>query len=115
MHQSGASGKATPRRMRPHRILLVHPGIYDDLNPSLFPPWGALCVASTIREAGFEVEVADLNGAAIPEAIQRLVSDYEPDVIGITGKLGLAARRLRAVVDTIRNADNHIQVAVGGP
>jgi radical SAM superfamily enzyme YgiQ (UPF0313 family) len=108
---------ASSKRIRDScvRALIVHPGIYADANPLLFPPWGALCVASACRDAGFEAEVADLNGQAIDEVLPQLIQEIGPNVIGITTKLGLGARRTQEAVRVTRAVDPSIRVAAGGP
>lgn len=99
----------------PSRVLLIHPGIYADQNPMLFPPWGVLCLGATLRRAGLDVEVVDLNGSLIPESVSRVLANFDPDVVGVTGKLGLGARRFREVVETVGALEPSVRVAAGGP
>ena len=96
------------------RVLLIHPGIYDDLEDRSYPPWGALCVGEACRRQGAEVIVEDLNGKALEEAVRQLLSDFHPTVVGLTAKLGNGARRLTRVVSAIR-AGSEVPIGIGGP
>lgn len=98
------------------RVLLVHPGIYDSANPFAFPPWGALSIASSLRDAGVETAVADLNGLEIRDAMRSLIAKHRPTIVGFTCKLGLAARRFRDAVECIREVCGlDVKIVAGGP
>lgn len=97
------------------RVLLVHPGIYEDQDPKAFAPWGALAVGSVLLGQGHEVEVADLNGDPIIETMGAMIDEFQPTIVGLTTKLGLAAKRYREAVDYINQRDDNITVVAGGP
>lgn len=96
------------------RLLLVHPGIYDDILARGYPPWGILYIGSACRARGAEIHIADLNGEDIALRIHQLVAEFYPTVIGITGKLGKGAERMRKVVEAAV-ALTDARIAVGGP
>jgi radical SAM superfamily enzyme YgiQ (UPF0313 family) len=96
-------------------VLLVHPGIYDDVQPLLYPPWGILCTGTALRAAGAAVRVLDLNGADIEDTLARALSERPPDLIGVTAKVGRGATRLRRVVEVSRRCAPHASVVAGGP
>ena len=96
------------------RLLLVNPGIYDTISPRNYPPWGALYVGAACRARGAEVRVVDLNGETVAPRIRQLVADFAPTVVGITGKLGKGAERMRQVVQAATMV-TPAPVAVGGP
>lgn len=93
-------------------ILLAHPGISDDEKVT-YPPWGVLDIATSLRMAGHEVEVVDLSGPGPETRLRDLCESLQPGVVGLTGKLGEGARRLRDCVDGIDEMS--LKVAVGGP
>lgn len=93
-------------------ILLAHPGISDH-SPQTYPPWGVLDVATTLADADLEVTVVDLNGPEPAARLRRLCERLDPRIVGLTGKLGEGARRLRMCLDEIRGFP--FRVAVGGP
>ncbi|WP_432824707.1 B12-binding domain-containing radical SAM protein [Dactylosporangium sp. CA-092794] len=103
------------RRAAPERVLLVHPGIYADRNPLVFPPWGALMLGAELLGRGHEVEVLDLNGQDVAAAVPAALGRHRPTVVGITCKLGLGAARFRAVVDVVRRESPDTTVVAGGP
>lgn len=98
-----------------HRVLLVHPGTSEVETPTFFPPWGGLCVGAALRERGIETRVLDLNGCDIESAIHKEVEEYRPTVLGITGKVGVAAHRMKTAIATARSVRPEVRVAVGGP
>ncbi|MEU5690844.1 radical SAM protein [Actinosynnema sp. NPDC020468] len=96
-------------------MLLVHPGIYEDVNPLVFPPWGAISVGHVLRAAGHEVSVLDLNGRDVPTALEHALSTFAPAVVGFTAKQGLGATRFREGVDHLRAIAPDLPVIAGGP
>jgi radical SAM superfamily enzyme YgiQ (UPF0313 family) len=104
----------TRRDLTGVRLLLVHPGIYDDVRARGFPPWGILYVASACRVRGAEVHIADLNGEDVASRMREMVTAFDPSVIGVTGKLGKGAERMRQVVEA-SIASTDAPIAVGGP
>ncbi len=99
----------------PQRVLLVHPGVNGSPVGRYYPPWGILCVAEHLRRAGIEVRVADLNGEPMVTAMSDALARHEPTIVGFTGKMGLAAHRLRQAIDTVLEHDRSLPIAVGGP
>lgn len=97
------------------RILLIHPGIYDTRDPRVFPPWGLLCIGERVREQGWDVDIADLNGRDAASATLQLIDERKPDAVCFTAKLGRAAFRLRQAIDAVRREHPRIHIAVGGP
>jgi radical SAM superfamily enzyme YgiQ (UPF0313 family) len=76
------------------KVLMVSANSEKRFGP--IPPLGALCVAAAIRKAGHTVCLVDLCFAAdmrIP--LQKALSDYDPEVIGIS----------------LRNIDNTLYLA----
>ena len=96
------------------RVLLVHPGIYDDWRTRAYPPWGPLYVASACRQRGAETYVADLNGEDVAERMRELIVDFEPTVIGVLAKLGKGAERMCQAVATATKV-SAAPICVGGP
>jgi radical SAM superfamily enzyme YgiQ (UPF0313 family) len=103
------------RRAPAERVLLVHPGIYDDTDPRLFPPWGALLLGAGLLDQGHSVQVLDLNGADLDSAIPQAISAFDPGTVAITCKLGLAARRFRRIVEIVRTETPAATIVAGGP
>jgi len=101
--------------MKPHRALLVHPGIHEAPAARAYPPWGLLCVASALRLRGVEVLVLDLNGEDVRAALEVAWREFSPTVMGITGKMGVAATRMGRAVAVARELDPRVPVGVGGP
>jgi radical SAM superfamily enzyme YgiQ (UPF0313 family) len=97
------------------RVLLAHPGVSANALSLPYAPWGALCLASHVERAGHETRVLELAGRDVVDSIVTAIIDFEPDVIGITGKIGVAARRMRDIVDASRATKPGVRIAVGGP
>ncbi len=100
---------------RSRRLLLIHPGIYDHVNPLSFPPWGVLCVGEMARRSGWDPLVVDLNGLDPGASTLALVQDWEPSVVAFTGKVGNAARRMIEAIAAVSGAYPKAKIAVGGP
>jgi len=98
-----------------HRALLIHPGIHDDLRARVYPPWGLLCIGETLRRRGIDVRVLDLNGEDVVDAVTSAWRESSPTVVGVTGKMGVAAARMRQVVEAVRAIDRTTPIGVGGP
>jgi len=84
-------------------------------NPHAFPPWGAITTATSLRADAIDADVVDLNGRDISEALPRLLEDYRPDALGVTGKMGLAAERALQTAAVAKKWDSRIRVVLGGP
>jgi len=101
---------------RPLRVLLAHPGIDETGARREFPPWGVIFVGQALARSGHVVQVVDWNGEpALETALDRQVIDFRPDILGVTGKWGRAARRAERL---FRHAAAHhpaIRRALGGP
>src|SRR4051794_22202820 len=103
------------RRAPAERVLLLHPGIYADKDPHIFPPWGAILIGAGLLEDGHSVRVMDLNGADLDATVTTAITEFDPTVIAITCKLGLAARRFRHIVDLVRSHTPGSSLVAGGP
>ncbi|GAA2973238.1 B12-binding domain-containing radical SAM protein [Actinokineospora diospyrosa] len=101
--------------MTREQVLLVHPGIYDEVNPLAFPPWGAITIGHAVRAAGHGARVLDLNGADPAASLDAEFAAVRPTVVGVTAKQGVAARRFRAVVDHLARVAPDVPVVAGGP
>ncbi|GLZ39330.1 radical SAM protein [Actinokineospora sp. NBRC 105648] len=97
------------------RVLLIHPGIYDDVDPRAFPPWGALTIGHALRAVGHEVRVLDLNGQDVAASLDAELVVAPPTVVGFTAKQGVGARRFRAAVDHLRAVAPGVPIIAGGP
>lgn len=97
------------------RVLLLHPGIYDDWVARVYPPWGLLCLAEALQQRGATVRVLDLNGLEAAAETLAAIEDFRPTAVGLTGKTGLGARRLRRILDALERERPDLPVAVGGP
>ncbi|NUT48511.1 MAG: radical SAM protein [Saccharothrix sp.] len=101
--------------MPKERLLLVHPGIYDDDNPLAFAPWGAITIGHALRKAGHEVLVLDLNGQDLRAALTESLAAFSPTVAGFTAKQGVGARRFRECVDHLNEVAPDLPIVAGGP
>lgn len=98
------------------RILLVHPGVRECGEYREFPPWGILVVADALRRAGYETHVVDLDGEPeLEERVAALVLGITPDLLGVTGKWGHAARRALRLVRTVERVRPEVRRVLGGP
>lgn len=91
------------------KILLVNPAPMPN-NKRLFcsPPLGLMYIASSLEDAGHEVEIADLYSF-------DLQVNYEPyDFIGITGMTFQYSSMLK-LASEIKSLDSNKIVGVGGP
>jgi radical SAM superfamily enzyme YgiQ (UPF0313 family) len=109
------SGGDHDRRHESVRVALVHPGIYDEFNPYVFPPWGVLCMRSALSCHGLTVEAYDFNGSDLEAEILAVQRTLDPSVWGITAKLGNGARRFLHCVKFIRERSPGSAIVVGGP
>ena len=81
---------------------------------TVYPPMGILYLSSTLIEAGHEVKIidADIDNLNYPD-IDRIISEYRPDMIGIT----MNTLQSRSAFETAaRIKQNHdIKIIAGGP
>jgi len=102
-----------PKQMR---VMLINPPVSFDVFygewdmsdvKSSSPPLGILSLASMIRKYGYPVKVVDAHADGLNiEAIKKLVSDYQPDVVGITAMtvmISASAEIAKAVKETNPN------------
>lgn len=97
------------------RALLVHPGVSDSPLALPYAPWGALSLGTALSARGHEVVALDLVGLDARQSIRAAVDDFAPDVVGFTGKMGVAARRMGEMIDEVRSMRPETRIAVGGP
>ena len=97
------------------RVLLIHPGIHGPGAVNDFPPWGVLSVATYLRHFGHAVEVIDACGQEISVAVSAALDQFQPDVVGFTAKMGLAAARMRQGVELVRRLTPRVRIFAGGP
>lgn len=103
--------------MQPLRILLVKP--YQRSQGNLCtPPLGLLYLASTLRArlgARVDVRVVDLNlGQRTPELIDRELSDFRPQVVGISA-LNWVAEAAAQIARRVRQWCPETLLVIGGP
>ncbi|HOV82337.1 MAG TPA: radical SAM protein [Methanothrix sp.] len=98
------------------RVLFINPSTRNlGTLLTVLPPIGILYLASALREAGHEVRMvdADINDMGTRE-IAEVVSDYKPDVAGITMNT-LQASQAYETANIIKNVNSEILVVAGGP
>lgn len=80
----------------------------------LYPPLGALYIASAARKIA-KVKVADVASEDIPsEALDDLIEDFAPDIIGIT----MNTRQVLSaysIVKRVKRLSPEVRIIVGGP
>jgi radical SAM superfamily enzyme YgiQ (UPF0313 family) len=93
------------------KVLLVNPHESDQAGFTN-PPLGLLYIAGTLLEHGFEVRVVDgcRDGK---EAIQDALSDFQPDIVGITC-LTPGRKKALEVADMAKELNPMTTVVMGG-
>lgn len=67
------------------RILLIAPPcIYSGEYHNYMPPLGLLSIATCVRQQEIEVKVIDCKDPETTEAIEKIVDDYEPTIVGLS-------------------------------
>jgi len=84
----------------------------EEEEKGLYPPLGLLYLSASLRSAGHEVEVYDLDLTSIEALLNRLSSE-EPDLVGLTTTTP-SYRRAVELIHAIREVSDAV-VAVGGP
>lgn len=98
------------------RVLLIHPGVEETRNRRHFPPWGIIFVAQALERDGHYPKVVDLNGNPnLEEATGHWVKVFEPNVVGVTGKWGHAARRAQRILEYLAQHHPKVMRVLGGP
>jgi radical SAM superfamily enzyme YgiQ (UPF0313 family) len=95
-----------------------------------YPPYGLMVVAARLREVGIEVRICNLNNEILQtcreltsagqldfDAIWQAkldgdLSEFKPDLVGVTCMFTMTHGSMRAVCDRIK--DHNIPVAIGG-
>jgi len=98
------------------KILFVNPNTrHLGTLLTVYPPMGVLYLSSILREAGHDVRLvdADIDGLTSAE-VRRIVSEYEPDIVGITMN-ALQSRSAFEIADLIREENPKVKIVVGGP
>ncbi len=94
------------------KILLLNPKI-KSWSPNPYVPLGLTYIAAVVEQAGYGVEVCDLN-------IQRLSKENlrqkvnGADIIGITGMI-TEYDEIITLVNTVRHANSGAKIILGGP
>jgi radical SAM superfamily enzyme YgiQ (UPF0313 family) len=102
--------------MHPQQVLLVHPGTEETGQRRDFPPWGIIFVAQALARAGHSVRVVDLNGEPkLETALEQLITEFSPTVLGVTCKWGHAARRAERIFRHSAFQHPTIRRVMGGP
>lgn len=82
---------------------------------TVYPPMGVLCLASTLRKDGHEVELLDADMDALTDSeVARKVTNCRPDLVGITMN-ALQARPAYEIASLIREAVPEVKIVAGGP
>jgi len=95
------------------RVLLINPSYPFEEFPRLLVtlPY----VASALRAEGHEVEILDLLlSRTTPEKIERRMSRFRPQVVGITS-VTLNHHIAASIAEVVRKCDGAVPVVMGGP
>jgi radical SAM superfamily enzyme YgiQ (UPF0313 family) len=93
------------------RVLLIDPPGWQKHSLSL----GLAYLAGAARGAGFDVQILDMNNHLYSnERIQKIVSDYAPQVIGISVKTATANVSAQ-IISRLKNVFPGITYVAGGP
>ena len=107
------------------KILLINPPYSGNINTwtpestnraiGVQPPLGLAYLAAVLREAGFTVEVLDINALGLDEeGVHARIRSIKPDIAGIT-VMTLLAQNAVKVARLIKDVDSSIKVVLGGP
>jgi radical SAM superfamily enzyme YgiQ (UPF0313 family) len=95
------------------RVLLINPSYPFEEFPRLLVtlPY----VASALRAEGHEVEILDLLlSRTTPEKIERRMSRFRPQVVGITS-VTLNHHIAASIAEVVRKCDGAVPIVMGGP
>lgn len=97
------------------KVLLVDVGVSDSVPPRPFPNVGLAYLISSLKQAGHETLLLDLNNSPVSdEVVFSIVGTYSPHIIGISIKTAtlLEARRVGALLKEMLPS---VPVVAGGP
>ena len=93
------------------KVLLINPKIPDG-RPWL--PVGLLCLGSYLRKHGIESRLIDGNFKKLDhDCLSRLLSDYEPDIVGI-GAMTVQCKDAMRIGTLVRAISSHPKIVFGG-
>lgn len=103
------------------KVLLIFPPLRKEqqLNTTtVMPPLGIMTIAAVLENAGYKVEILDLNFLSRKgfswEQLKESIKGKKPDMIGITCTTPAVINVLQ-IADMIKSINSKIFVAVGGP
>lgn len=96
-------------------ILLVLPKIFANLEEVEHFPIGMAYVSSSLKKAGHNVHILNLNfeNRPVKELLQEYISKYHIDIVE-TGGLITHYHMVKEVVDTVKEIDSKVYTLVGG-
>jgi len=78
-------------------------------------PFGALYIASSLRQEGHEVRIENCDTEKLDYAeLSKRIKQYNPDVIGISGVIVMAYKYIRDTTLFIKREFPNIKIIVGG-
>lgn len=93
-------------------IVLITPRIRE-WNPNVWVPLGISYVAAALEQAGYNVEILDLNVDRMNDRdLQRRVKNA--DIVGITGMI-TEYQQVLNFIDTVKQGNRDSRVILGGP
>ncbi len=94
------------------KITLVYPRYGEDIH-SLYFPFGLAYIAASLRDAGYDVHVVDMEGDALTsdEALERIVSS-SPDMVAFGGMV-TRYRMVKAMSGIIRSLIPGVFICAG--
>lgn len=94
------------------KITLLNPRLRT-WSPNAYVPLGLGYIAASLEQAGYDVEIIDLNVHRISvKKLRKRVTDSE--IVGITGMI-TEYRTLLQLVDVVKSAAPAVKVVLGGP
>jgi anaerobic magnesium-protoporphyrin IX monomethyl ester cyclase len=97
------------------KILFINPNTrHLGQRLTVFPPMGILYISSMLIKAGYDVKVVDADTDNLSfYDIQGAVSEYRPEIIGITMNT-LQSRAVFEIAEQLKTL-NDLKIVVGGP
>ena len=95
------------------KVLIIVPQCRPE--PTFYPPYGALYIASWLIQNGHEAEIfnMDVNRYSVSDMIDKL-NEYHPDVIGISGIVSTSYKYVKQIARAIKEEMENIPVILGG-
>ena len=95
------------------KILVVVPQCRE--NPTTYPPYGALYIASWLIQNGYEAEIfnMDINRSTVLDLIEK-IHEYKPDVVGLSGIVSTSYKYIKQMALAIKNENLDITIILGG-